>query len=208
MARRRLAIVTIAMLVANAVLGWAIWTWPVLPFGSMALMAPAFVWPIVVVIATCGVPIALVGLWRGDSRQPALQALLLCAAVSAGGVGGCAVGRSHRMTLIARAADAASPLTDAIHSFEGDQGRPPALLSDLVPRYLRAIPSTGMGGYSEWQYVPDAASYEGNSWVLLVHTGGPGLNWDQLMYFPNRRYPATGHGGELERVGDWAYVHE
>jgi hypothetical protein len=204
----QLTAITSALLVANAAVGWAIWAWPVLPFGSTVFMAPAFIWPIVPIIAVCGLPIALLALWRGSSRQRAIQAVLLCAAVSAGGIGGCTVGRRHRMSLIARAVDAASPLTNAIHSFERDHGRPPAQLSDLVPRYVRVIPSTGMGGYSAWEYIPDAASYEGNPWVLLIQTGGPGFNWDQLMYFPNRRYPASGYGGDIQRVGDWAYVHE
>jgi hypothetical protein len=40
--------------------------------------------------------------------------------------------------------------------------------------------------------------------VLLA----PGINFDQLMYFPNQQYPEFGHGGRIERIGAWAYVHE
>lgn len=76
---------------------------------------------------------------------------------------------------------------------------------------MAALPSTGMGGYSEWEYItgPDARDlYDGNAWVLVVFTGGPGINFDKLMYFPNQRYPQVGHGGWIERIGAWGYVHE
>ena len=36
---------------------------------------------------------------------------------------------------------------------------------------------------------------------------GP-FNWDLFLYFPNRRYPKSAYGGVLQRIGDWAYVHE
>jgi len=29
-----------------------------------------------------------------------------------------------------------------------------------------------------------------------------------MLYFPKKDYPEKGYGGSLERVGDWAYVHE
>jgi hypothetical protein len=67
-----------------------------------------------------------------------------------------------------------------------------------------------MHGYSQWDYIhgTEARVYGENTWVLLVHTGGPGINFDQLMYFPNQQYPEFGHGGWVERMGAWAYVHE
>lgn len=67
-----------------------------------------------------------------------------------------------------------------------------------------------MRGFSEWDYIrgTDARAYGESSWVLLVRTGGPGINFDQLMYFPNQQYPEFGHGGRIERIGAWAYVHE
>jgi hypothetical protein len=43
---------------------------------------------------------------------------------------------------------------------------------------------------------------------LVVFTPSGAINFDQFMYFPNRNYPEQGFGGWIERIGDWAYVHE
>ena len=32
--------------------------------------------------------------------------------------------------------------------------------------------------------------------------------WDVLVYWPTHDYPAYMHGGDTERIGQWAYVHE
>jgi hypothetical protein len=65
-----------------------------------------------------------------------------------------------------------------------------------------------MRAYPEYRYTPNATNYEGNPWVITVFTPSGGINFDQFMYFPLTNYPKTGYGGWLERVGDWAYVHE
>jgi hypothetical protein len=134
----------------------------------------------------------------------------LSAAVVAGTAAGMWLGPMHKMHRVRQVAASATPLIRAIQTFERDQGRPPQDLTELVPGYVPAIPSTGMRGYSQWNYIrgTDARLYGENTWVLVVHTGGPGFNFDQLMYFPNQRYPVFGHGGWIERLGAWAYVHE
>lgn len=45
-------------------------------------------------------------------------------------------------------------------------------------------------------------------WELLVSCSRGGLNWDVFVYWPGQRYPAYLYGGSIERIGDWAYVHE
>jgi hypothetical protein len=35
-----------------------------------------------------------------------------------------------------------------------------------------------------------------------------GINFDQFYFIPSRDYPMSGLGGAIERVEDWAYVHE
>ncbi len=105
----------------------------------------------------------------------------------------------------------AKPLVAAIHQYEQDHHAPPESLQNLVPEYLPAIPSTGMGAYPEFQYSTGAncrrRNHE-NPWTLSVLTSIGILNWDRLLYFPRQNYPEHGYSGTLERVGDWAYVHE
>lgn len=45
-------------------------------------------------------------------------------------------------------------------------------------------------------------------WELRIDCGRGFLNWDVFFYWPTRDYPAHIYGGNVERIGDWAYVHE
>ena len=101
-------------------------------------------------------------------------------------------------------------LVSAIQQFETKYGKPPYKLEQLVPEFLPAVPKTGMGAYPNYEYlvVKDQTAYEGNPWVLKVQTPGGGLNWDMFLYLPKQNYPQAGYGGVLERIEDWAYVHE
>ena len=108
-------------------------------------------------------------------------------------------------------AERSKPLVEAIFAYEKQQGEPPNELNDLVPDFLSSVPSTGMGGYPQYDYFVGAAAaeeYFDNPWVLEVFTPGPGINFDRFLYFPNQNYPETGYSGSLERIGEWAYVHE
>jgi hypothetical protein len=48
----------------------------------------------------------------------------------------------------------------------------------------------------------------GATWELQVPCSTGFLNWDVFYYWPGGRYPRSSHGGSIERIGDWAYVHE
>lgn len=109
-----------------------------------------------------------------------------------------------------RLADKSKPLVMAIHAYNDAKGRPPDKLDDLVPQYLPKIPGTGMGAYPEYVYDVAKSKNEwyGNPWVLYVETPLGVLNWDMFLYFPKQNYPKHGFGGYLEKIDDWAYVHE
>jgi hypothetical protein len=113
-----------------------------------------------------------------------------------------------RMAGFARCAERLAPLVSAIRDHETRFGTPPARLEDLVPGYLNALPSTGLGAYSDVEYSVGSQPSElyGNRWMLSIPAFR--ASWDQLVFLPNGEYPALGFGGSLERVADWAYVHE
>jgi hypothetical protein len=103
------------------------------------------------------------------------------------------------------------PLTDAIRKYESIYSRPPASLTDLVPDLIPTIPSTGMSLYPKFRYTSFATNqpqYGSNLWFLEVFAPRMGINFDKFLYFPNGQYPERGFGGYLERIEDWAYVHE
>ena len=206
----RFAYKVVGVLGLTAFLYWAAYVWSVLPFGSRLFSGLDFFLPVVSLVAVGGVIAEVVGFFKAGFRSRTYRILAVWFAIVAGTVAGMWLGPIHRMQRIRHVAAAAMPLLQAIEAFERDEHRPPRDLAEILPRYLAAIPSTGMGGYPEWDYIhaTDAHAYGENSWVLLVHTPGPGINFDQLVYFPNQRYPQFGHGGSLERLGTWAYVHE
>lgn len=127
-------------------------------------------------------------------------------------LGGILLGRLVWLDRVERVVARGEPLVAAIHTFTAENGRPPESLAELVPRYIAAIPTTGIGMSLEFDYVVGRGSrdsgYDGNPWVLLVRPPCHPMGFDSLMYFPLQNYPATGYGGGIERVGKWGYVHE
>lgn len=99
-------------------------------------------------------------------------------------------------------------MVNVIEQFTEREGRPPASLQELVPRYLPTIPKTGMPVYPKYSYSTETNQWDGNPWVLYVNCTSGGINFDMFMYFPKQNYPEKGYGGWIERIGAWAYVHE
>ncbi len=120
---------------------------------------------------------------------------------------------SYRRVAFLQLAERSRPLIDAIKGYEVRHGRASADLSELVPEFLPTIPATGMAAYPEYKYwrrtdKDGETEWDGNPWILYLHTPLAGPNFDMFLYFPLQNYPKTGYGGSLERLGDWAYVHE
>ncbi len=143
-------------------------------------------------------------------RPVALRSLILAAILALATLGGARLGARIRMTAFKDLALRSAPLVKAIRTYESKFGTPPQVLSALVPEYLPAIPGTGMAAYPNYEYQvgEQASQYEGNPWALVVLTPSGGINFDQFIYLPLQNYPATGYGGMVERIADWAYVHE
>lgn len=137
--------------------------------------------------------------------------LMLCSASYLGAIYlAVGLGSEVRTKAFHRLAERSKPLVQAIHAYEAKYGHPPASLQTLVPEFISAVPSTGMGAYPGYKYtvITDPSDQFGNPWMLSVYTPSGGINWDSFMYLPFKNYPERGYGGWLERIGDWAYVHE
>lgn len=148
---------------------------------------------------------------RGADRS-GLWVLHLALLATVSQFGGCIVKGSVRRNAIARIEERAEPLIAAIRAFERTEGVAPHQLEALVPGYLPAIPSTGMGDGREFRYrwgeAKDVGDLHGNPWALRVPMPTLSLSFDSLIYLPEGNYPEEGFGGRLERMGEWAYVHE
>ena len=151
---------------------------------------------------------ALVGLGFQRTRFVSAVVALSCAVHFAAFVSSLQIADRIRMNAFADLAERSKPLVAAIHAYQQKRGHPPESISGLVPEFISSVPLTGMGAYPEYEYLKDTTNFHGNPWVLRVFTPSVGINFDQFLYFPLTNDPATGYGGVLRRIGDWAYVFE
>lgn len=161
-------------------------------------------------LAVVCLPLTLLGLlFRRTRKISAMFAMLLAVFVLSSAVA-LHIGNTIRMHGFRKLAVRSQPLVNAISRYETSNGKPPADLNVLIPKYLDSIPWTSMASYPEYEYeicTDNPNLCGGNVWMLKVQTG-EGLNWDCFFYYPNHEYPAITPSGAVERVEDWAYLHE
>jgi hypothetical protein len=116
---------------------------------------------------------------------------------------------SRRVALL-RIAEKARPVTAALERYRADHGSYPESLAKLVPAYLPNEPRPDALGCPEYLYrLPDTARHLGfRGYELRLRTPSGGIDFDCFVYWPERKYPQRMYGGRVERIGDWAYVHE
>ena len=161
--------------------------------------------------AVLAIPVLIICLFFQRTRRQSLSFLMLSVLFIPCCIGGIVLGDKTRKAGMQSFSQRSQSLITAINEYERDHSAPPQSLNDLVPDYIPAVPSTGMMAYPEYRYhTGDEAKeqYADNPWALSVSTPSGGINFDMMLYFPNQIYPEHGYGGWLERIGDWAYVHE
>lgn len=116
---------------------------------------------------------------------------------------------SVRRASMKNASVVGKPIIEAIKEFKTDKGHYPASLEELVPSHLNLIPHTQMCGYPKFEYVTgkDIPSSSGG-YELFIKTPLGLLNWDVFYYWPSESYPERDKGGWVEKIDNWAYVHE
>jgi hypothetical protein len=148
-------------------------------------------------------PLSLCAMVSARLRATASATALAAAVVLGSSLASLEAGWSIRHLGFARLARLSAPLVAAIHDWRSETGAPPVSLDQLSVELKRGLP--------DYTYVvgPEAERlYHGNPWVLALDTATGLINWDQFLYYPLQNYPEHGHGGWLERIEDWAYVHE
>jgi hypothetical protein len=138
-----------------------------------------------------------------SANARALPLLGVCIAL---GVSGVYAGNAVRMAGFRRCGERLRPTVTAIRDYESRHGYPPAHLADAG---LPAEVQSGLGAYPlvVYEVEPPDRPIFGNRWMLKVETFS-GSSWDQFILLPNGHYPEAGFGGAIERLGEWAYVHE
>ena len=111
-----------------------------------------------------------------------------------------------RRSVFATVGERARPLVEAIERHEGLHGAPPRALAELVPESMDEVPKTGLILHRDFEY--RVAPERDVRWELRVRCGRGGVNFDAFVYRPGRAYADRIGGEPVERIGDWAYVHE
>jgi hypothetical protein len=160
--------------------------------------------------AMVAAPAALLALSVKRVRRAALTAALASALYLALGIPCIRIVPGVRMLGFRRQAQRGNVLVRAVERYTERHGRPPPALGALAPEFLPSVPPTGMPAYPKWRYVvgEQARTWDDNPWVLYMDCSSGGINFDRFVYFPKQNYPEEGYGGQIERIQNWAYVHE
>jgi hypothetical protein len=177
-------------------------------YGGLFLLMVSLFLAMPLVVAVLAVPVVLVLLIPKSTCRMAMSALVCGLVYAMIGISLIQFTYPVRMAGFRRLAERSQPLVEAVHRYEEQEGRLPADLNALVSAYLPEVPWTGMPAYPEYKLETDPGVYHGNPWVLRVFTPRGFFNFDQFLYYPMQNYPEYAHGGWLEKIGRWAYVHE
>jgi hypothetical protein len=212
----------IAYLIVACCYGYTIWAfwWSALPYGShdplwnVLLVLPAM---LLVMIAF---PILIVmdcfkdaekRNWKHIFFHSLVYASILLLMIYCGPL---KIGWKLRMNGMQQYAARMRPIVEAIKAFDEREGHPPDNLEQLVPHYLEKLPVTGLNSNREARYenllkAPETSrKYHGQERWLIKTRAGWGLGFDYLFYYPDQNYPENNSAGRVERVADWAYLHE
>lgn len=159
----------------------------------------------IILMAVCSL-----GLFARKTRCSAAAAMIGCGLMVGVGLVSLLSAENIRMRGFERLAVETAPLVAAIHAYDKTYGHPPENLELLEFTYPEGHDIKG-GGLPEFKYLQGEAArkrYHGNLWVLMLETPTGPMRWDRFLYYPKQNYPSLAHGGWLEKVGTWAYVHE
>ncbi len=184
-------------------------SWAVLSYAGMCLLCTRMIFVLGGLIAVLALPIGLLMTVGRQYRARAGLAIAQSAVFLASFIGGLLLGQLVWRAGVENVVDRSQRLIFAIHQFVAEELRLPRSLDELTPRYLREIPTTGIGSSPQFRYIvgrPD--DFDNNPWVLIVSTGSPPMGFDQMLFFPLQNYPERGYGGSMELIGNWGYVRD
>jgi len=162
--------------------------------------------------APIGVVLLLTSLFRRQRREATLLLGFVLILSSLGGYwAGIKGPYLVRELSMKRAAKRGQAIVDAIEAYRLVHRTYPDSLAHLQPKYIAQIPHTGICGYPAFEYSKIEKTgefYYTGGYEIKIDTSLGALNWDVFVYWPSKNYPDRMYGGEVQRIGDWAYVHE
>jgi hypothetical protein len=189
-----------------------LWLRDVLPIGVGSLVAvlgsPLWVGLAIGVIAGAALLVATLGRWiirRRGGREFAAS-ILFCVGVVVAIYPGLFVGHGGKQLVARYLAERGDRVAAAIEHYMSDRKQPPRSLTDLVPDYLPAIPTTGSARYPEYTYRVGPDAPFGNAWSLEIEMF-EFLKWDALYFCPKQNCLGLSGGGTIP-MGRWVFLDE
>lgn len=181
-------------------------------FGNRLLLELGIVCLLGILPALAAIPLSALAVLVPSARQKASRTFLFALAYVAVFYGCVLLAHEVRSQAFTALARRSGLLVEAIRAYEARHSSPPGTLEALVPDFLPSLPKTGLGAYPDYEFssstVALSAFPPGNSWVLYVHTPSGGINFDRFFYLPRENYPERVGGDPIQRIEDWAYLHE
>ncbi len=121
--------------------------------------------------------------------------------------------RADRAAVLQTVAANAQPLIAALDKYRAVEGRFPDALADLAPKYLAAVPGTGVPLAPEfvWRSGAGAPTQEAGCdcrfGLSVVFAGGLG-DAEQWHYCPPADRTIIWHATAAQRIGDWVLLVE
>jgi hypothetical protein len=205
---RKAAALLIGLAALFPVATWIAWS--PFPYGTELLnlvgIGPICLAPFAALLVPFGLVLALFARWR----RLGLRIAVFSASWAVGTFAGIWLSLPIQRAACLRTTVNAVPLVEAIHAFEAQERRPPSSLQELVPKHLSLVPSTGIGSHPKFRFqsADGTSLVMGDRWALHIQPPQVVFGFDRMFYVPSKAYPQRGYGGWIERVGDWAYVHE
>jgi len=100
-----------------------------------------------------------------------------------------------------------APVIQGIEQFRKDRGEYPKDLQELIPTYLKEIPSTNLGNFPQCHYLTgeEARKCGENPWVLVMEDPKSAFG-GKVVYYPLQNYPPYSHDERVSQIGKWAYI--
>ena len=102
----------------------------------------------------------------------------------------------------------AQPIIAALELHNEKAGKYPAELSDLVPKYLAAIPRNGLTVFPEFHYSRGTEETLYRSYELSIPTPRGLMSFDRYLFWPERKYPEMYGRNGMVPIGDWVFMVE
>ena len=180
------------------------------PLGTILILAflllDIVLWPMLGVV---GVLLMLIGMMFKDAREKHWFWGLIFISILSLKLISVSVAISLRRVSIINASIVGKSIIEALEQYKSEKGSYPISLDHLVPIHLEEIPHTQMCGHPKFEYgTGKNAPRASEGYELFIYTPLGGINFDVFYYWPSKNYPVRDKGGRIEKIGNWAYVHE